>query len=152
MERKVYIIVCGLVALAAFALAMHVLRIEDSVPAMVKLRGRHYSSMVSRDSYVHALLLDAVLLPVLCALFAYVAHAGREIDALSWVFVGSFFVALWWLKWEVDHAYQIDTRMPGISVGSVSNPAYMLGFAIVAGLGFWKFKQDWAREISPEGD
>lgn len=149
MERRLYIVVSGLVAFAGFVLAMHVLRIENAIPLTLKLHGRDYGYTVSRDYYVRAMLLNAVLLPILCALFAYVAHIGREIDVVSWLFVGGFYAALWWLAWEADHAYQMNaTNLSGIRVGSVSNPAYMLGVAIAAGLGFWKFKQDWARESS----
>ena len=147
MERRLYIVVSGLVAFAGFVLAMHVLRIESSLPPMVRLNGRGYGYSVSRDYYVRTMLLSAVLLPVLCAFFGYVAHVGREIDVVSWIFVGGFYAAIWWLAWQADHAYQMNaSNMSGIRVGSVSNPATMLGVAIVAGLGFWKFKQDWAQE------
>jgi hypothetical protein len=147
MERRVYILVSGLVGFAGFVLAMHLLRIENSIPPVVRLHGRNSYFAVSRDYYVRAMLLNAVLLPILCGLFGYVAHVGREIDVVSWIFVGGFYVAMWWLAWEADHAYQMNaTDLSGIRVGYVSNPAYMLGVAIAAGLGFWKFKQDWAVE------
>jgi hypothetical protein len=149
MERKLYIVASALLAVAGFALAMHLLRIKDSIPAMVALRGRHYSYYaytVSRDYYVRRILMDAMFLPALCALFGYMAHIDRRIDAASWIFVGGFYVALWWLSWETSHAYQMSQSGPGIRVGSVSDPTYMFGAAILAGLGFWKFKQDWSRE------
>jgi hypothetical protein len=149
MERKLYITASALVAVAGIALAMHLLRIKDSLPATVALRGRHYSYYaysVSRDYYVSRILLDAMFLPLLCALFGYMAHIDRQIDAASWIFVGGFYVAIWWLSWEASHAYQMNLSTPGISVGSVSDPTYMFGAGILAGLGFWKFKQDWSRE------
>jgi hypothetical protein len=149
MERRLYIVVSGLVAFAGFVLAMHVLRIEDTIPVTIKLHGRHYGYSMSRVYYVRTLLMSAVLLPVLCALFGYVAHLGREVDVVSWIFVGGFYVAIWWLAWEADHAFQISaTNMRGISVGSVSDPLGLLGFAVAASLGFWKFKQDWAQETN----
>jgi hypothetical protein len=146
MERKLYITASALVAVAGIALAMHLLRIKDTIPAMVALRGRHYGYTFSRDYYVRVVLLNAMFLPLLCALFGYIAHIDRQVDAASWLFVSGFYVALWWLSWEADHAWQIGVRTSGISLGSVSDPAYMFGAAIIAGLGFWKFKQDWSRE------
>jgi hypothetical protein len=146
MERKLYITASALLAVAGFALVMHLLRIKDSIPALVALRGRHYGYTLSRDYYVRGIVRDAILLPLLCALFGCLAHVGRQVDVVSWLFVGGFYVAFWWLSWEMDHAYQTSVAMPGISVGSVSDPLYTLGLAIAAGLGFWKFKQEWSRE------
>jgi hypothetical protein len=147
MERRLYILVSGLVAFAGFVLAMHVLQIKDAIPVTIKLQGRHYGYSMSRGYYVRAMLLSAFLLPVLCALVGYVAHLGREIDVVSWIFVSGFYLAIWWLAWEADHAYQTTaTNMTGIRVGSVSDPLALLGFALAASLGFWKFKQDWAQE------
>ena len=149
MERKLYIWFSGLVALAGIVLALHLLRIEDSIPPFVKLQGRHSGFSVSRDHYVRTMLLAAFLLPVICWLFSFVAHVGREIDIVSWIFVAGFYAAIWWLSWEVDHAYQInDPRPVGFVVGSVSDPTSLLLFAIGAGLGFWKWKQDWDPSIS----
>ncbi len=146
MERKLYITASALVAVAGIALAMHLLRIRDTIPSMVVLRGRHYRYTFPREYYVSRILLDAMFLPLLCALFGYMAHIDRRIDAASWIFVGAFYVALWWLGWEADHAYQMNLSTPAIRVGSVSDPTYMFGAAILSGLGFWKFKQDWSRE------
>ena len=144
MERRLYILVSALVAFAGLVLAIHLLRIEDSIPAMVTIRSRNYSYAVTRHYYVAAVLLNALLLPLICALFGYVAHVGREIDVVSWFFVSGFYVAIWWLGWEADHAYQMSAaQMSGIRVGSVSNPLAMVGFAAATGLGFWKWKQDW---------
>ena len=144
MERRLYILVSALVAFAGLVLALHLLRIQGSIPAMVRIRGRGYSYSVSHHYYMASMLLSAMLLPVICAVFGYVAHAGRQIDVVSWFFVIGFYVAIWWLSWEADHAYQMALpHMSGISVGSVSNPLAMLGIAIAAGLGFWKWKQDW---------
>lgn len=144
MERRLYILVSAMVGFAGLVLALHLLRMQDSIPSMVRIRGRGYSYSVSRHYYVASLLLNALLLPVLCAVFGYVAHLGREIDVVSWFFVSGFYVAIWWLSWEADHAYQMAApNMSGISVGSVSNPLGMLGFAVGAGMGFWKWKQDW---------
>jgi hypothetical protein len=144
MERRLYILVSAMVAFAGLVLALHLLRMQDSIPSMVRIRGRGYSYMVSHRYYVTSLLLNALLLPVLCAVFGYVAHMGRQIDVVSWLFVVGFYVAIWWLSWEADHAYQMAVpHMSGISIGSVSNPLAMLGIAVGAGLGFWKWKQDW---------
>jgi hypothetical protein len=100
--------------------------------------------LVSHHYYVTSLMMNAVLLPVLCALFGYVAHLGRQIDVVSWIFVIGFYLAIWWLSWEADHAYQMAVpHMSGMRVGSVSDPSAMFGIAIAAGLGFWKWKQDW---------
>jgi len=147
MERRLYILVSAMVAFAGLVLALHLLRIQDAIPPMVRIRGRGYSYLVSHHYYVASMLLSAMLLPVLCAVFGYVAHAGREIDVVSWFFVGGFYVAMWWLSWEADHAYQMTAHMSGIRVGSVSNPLAMLGLAIATGLGFWKWKQDWDPSI-----
>src|SRR5690348_11495472 len=107
MERRLYILVSAMVAFAGLVLALHLLRIADSIPAMVTIRGRNYSYTVTRHYYVASMLLSAMLLPVLCALFGYVAHLGRQIDIVSWFFVIGFYVAIWWLSWEADHAYQM---------------------------------------------
>jgi len=144
MERRLYILVSAMVAFAGAVLAFHLLRIENSIPAMVTIRSRRYSYLVSHHYYVTSLMMNAVLLPVLCALFGYVAHLGRQIDVVSWIFVIGFYVAIWWLSWEADHAYQMAVpHMSGIRIGSVSDPSAMFGIAIAAGLGFWKWKQDW---------
>ena len=144
MERRLYILVSAMVAFAGVVLALHLLGMQESIPSMVRIRGRGYSYSVSRHYYVASLLLNALLLPVLCAVFGYVAHLGRQVDVVSWFFVIGFYVAIWWLSWEADHAYQMAVpHMPGISVGSVSNPVGMLGVAVGAGLSFWKWKQDW---------
>jgi hypothetical protein len=105
VQRKLYIWVAGLLGLAGIVLAVHVLWVNDSVPATVTLRiGRNTVHSVSRASFVGAILVDASLLPVICWFFAVVAHAGRiEIDKLSWLFVAAFYLALWWLGFEVDH-------------------------------------------------
>lgn len=149
MERKLYVGVSGLVALAGIVLVLHLLRIEDTIPPIVKLQGRHSGYLVTRDHYIRSMLLAALLLPVICWLFSFVAHMGREIDIVSWFYVAGFYLAIWWLSWEVDHAYQIGDQHPvGIMVGSVSDPTSLLLFAIGTGLGFWKWKQDWDPSIS----
>jgi len=52
---------------------------------------------------------------------------GRvEIDMLSWLFLAVFYLAPWWVGFEVDHVglYQISNRTPdGISlVGLIRHP------------------------------
>ncbi len=149
MERKLYPWILLLLGVAGIALAMHVLRIKDSIPATVKLYGRAgYSYSVSRDFYVRAIFLDAFLLPVVCGVFALVAHAGREIDMVSWFFVAGFYLAFWWLGWQVDHLQPISGPQTGaFFFTNFSNPLSLLAFAIGTGLGFWKWKQDWSSGI-----
>jgi hypothetical protein len=144
MERKLYIWAAALLGLAGVVLAVHVWGKENSLPAMVTVYGRTSGHSVSREVYVRTILLDAFLLPAICGLFAFVAHAGREIDIISWFFVAGFYLALWWLRLEVDHLSQIGgPQTKGITVDSTVSPLGLLAFAVGTGLAFWKWKQDW---------
>ncbi len=149
VQRKLYIWVAGLLGLPGLALAVHVLWVNDSAPAIVTLRTwRHSGHSVSLASFVRAILVDAFLLPVICWFFAAVAHAGRiEIDMFSWLFVAAFYLALWWLGFEVHHAYlyQISNRTPeGIRLptGAITDPLGVLAVAVASGFIFWKWKQE----------
>jgi hypothetical protein len=144
MDRKLYICFVGMLAVAGGALAMHLLRMQDPIPAVLEMHSRYGIYNVTRHYLEHSILLDAFLLPIVCAIFAFVAHLGRETDIISWVFVGGFYVAFWYLAWEADHAFLATVPNPReISVTyPVSSPVGLLLFAIAAGLGFWKWKQD----------
>ena len=144
MERKLYIWAAALLGVAGIVLAVHVWGMENSLPAMVRVSGRTNAHSVSRDLYVRTILLDAFLLPVICALFAFVAHAGRGIDIVSWFFVAGFYLALWWLGLDVDHLSRTGgLQTKGIIGGSSVSPLGLLAFAVGTGLAFWKWKQDW---------
>ena len=149
MERKLYIWICGLLAAAGLALAVEVLRIEDSIPPILDINGRYVSYTTTRHFYVHAILLNAFCLPIICALFAFTAHVGRQIDIVSWFYVGGFYLALWYLGWEAHHAHPAVVPNPrAITVMQpMSNPIDLLALAVAAGLGFWKWKQDWDPRI-----
>jgi len=72
---------------------------------------------------------------------------GRvEIDMLSWLFLAVFYLAPWWVGFEVDHVglYQISNRTPdGISlVGLIRHPLEVLAMAVAIGLGSWNLKQE----------
>lgn len=145
MERQLYNWAAGLVALAGLALALHMLAIENSIPAAVWLGGRQGSRAISRHYYVAAILLNAILLPAICMIVAFVAHMGQEVDVVSWFFVAGFYAAISWLWWESSRATlaaQLDPSQITV-IRPVSNPLALLGFAVVASAGFWKWKQNW---------
>lgn len=149
MERKLYIWVAALLGLAGIALALHVLWVYDSIPAIVTLPMRRWSlHSFSRASFVRAIIVDAFLLPVICWFFATVAHAGRiQIDMSSWLFMAVFYLALWWLGYVVDHAYlyQISDRSSEGRIllnGTIANPLWLLAMAVATGFTFWKWKQE----------
>ena len=145
----------ALLGLAGIVLALHVLQVDDSLPAIGKLPGQGwFPHSVSRAFFVRATLVDALLLPVTCWFFAAVAHAGRiEIDMFSWLFVLVFYLALWWLGFEVDHVYvyQINNRQAGgviLPTGTIANPLGLWAGAVVIGSMFWRWKQEgklWVR-------
>lgn len=144
MHRKLYIWVAALLGLAGIVLVLQVLRVNDSVPAIVNLPGRYWPThLVSRAFFIRAILVDAFLLPVTCWVFAAVAHAGQiEIDIFSWLFVAAFYGAFLWLGFEVDHVYLYQTpEGANLPTSAISNPLWLLAVAVATGLSFWKWKQ-----------
>jgi L-lactate permease len=88
---------------------------------------------------MHRLFLGLFMLPLICAMFGFVAHRGRAVDFVSWFFLAAFYVALWWFRWEVTQL--INAPATGVRVGSVTDPLEVLLLAVATGFGFWRWKQ-----------
>jgi hypothetical protein len=149
MERKFYKSFIGFLAFVAYALALRLLWVWNSFPATLWVRyGTRVprSFQMPRGQYVAWLALDLVLLPVLCAAFAYAAHRGEDIDLVSWAFVVLFYVILWFLWHDMDAATSQGAEAGGRFLAlqrGLQHPLGPIGLASAAGIGFWKWKQSW---------
>jgi hypothetical protein len=145
VERRLYNSFVGLLGVVGCALALRLLWLWNSIPALVMGRSRFHPYFISKNDYVGAVLVDALLLPVVCAFFAYIAHLGMQLDIVSWFFVAGFYGLVGWLWSDVSsslHQVSAPRTRNGFSVG-VQSPLFFLFVAVAMGIGFWKWKQSW---------
>ena len=145
MERRLYTSFVGLLGVLGCALALRLLWLWNSIPALVMARARSHSYFISKNHYVSTVLSDVLVLPVVCAFFAYVAHLGMQLDIVSWLFVAGFYGLLGWLWSDVSSTlHQVSApRFPTTFSTGVQGPLLFLSLAVATGVGFWKWKQSW---------
>lgn len=145
MERRLYNSFVGLLGVAGCILALRLLWVWNSIPALVMGRSRFHRYFISKNYYVSAVLIDALLLPVVCAFFAYVAHLGMQLHIVSWLFVAGFYGLFGWLWSDVSSSLH-QGLAPRVATGfspGVRSPFFFLFVGAAAGVGFWRWKQSW---------
>jgi len=145
VERRLYNSFVGLLEVVGSALALRLLWVWNSIPALVMGRSRFHPYFISRNYYVSAVLIDALLLPVVCVFFAYVAHLGMQLHIVSWLFVAGFYGLFGWLWSDVSSSLH-QGLAPRVATGfspGVRSPFFFLFVGAAAGVGFWRWKQSW---------
>jgi hypothetical protein len=143
MERRIYIASVSLLLIVACGLVIHTLGVRDSIqPVLISSGSRSMSYSMSRHYYTSGILSSALLLPIFCAMFSYLAHRGQEIDPVSWFFVAAFYLvfAVLWIDLDRVYAASNELMLPGPQ--HAYDPMVLVFFTGFMGAGFWKWKQN----------